>query len=1017
MKGMFKKLSLVAMVLLLFNVAKAQYFSVGEEPTSVKWERMNSKNFSLIIPKNYKNYSIKWDKRYLDMMEQHYGIFADTIKYNYGLSKRFPMVVHPFNAQSNGFTLWAPRQIGYYPMYYTGISYPQNWMEQLVLHEGRHAWQLAHFNRGFWKVLYALFGDQAIGAASGIYPSTWMLEGDAVVAETERSDFGRGRNGDFLDAILQCIQPADGEHQTSYGKNRSWDRWRFGSVKHFSPSPYEVGYLINSMARYVSGDYYLTHKILNMEALQPLNANIVANAFERYTGHTHKEFISGDYLQKFYELNVNKKFNQFLEKYHSEPENISAGAGDRAGANRGYYTNFYNVVEVGDNKLIAGVEGYGSEPYLVLFEKKNGKWESTKLRSLPSSQSGFSTDGRKIYWSEPIGDARWEQVCRNKIFSYDLEDRKLERIKVESDYLYSPMVCRDTLYAIEYTPGMEKSRIVRIKKLSEDKLLYGGEQSVVCEIDGQITEICNSEGKIYFTHIEDGGISIYRADYSPTRITLPIKHAIKEIIGSGDRLYFLTDYFGGDALCSIKPNVEDCQIEKIMKIVTPTREISTFDYNSEKKELYMTKKEEDWGAFLFTEKIGDFIDIDPSDEFEYPLAQELSRQYKASPDYKAISEYKSDSLSFEKKNHSKWNLFKIHSWAPIYAQVSGETSASYDEFVSESEIGATIFSQNTLGTAFTSLGYSYRRDRDYSKNLHAAHATFSYSGLYPVIEASAHFNDEVMLEKNKKSFTSTISTYIPWNFSRHGWLKGITPQISWNYKNYEEILITKVNSLGEEYYDIKQIDRHQVVAGISAYDMRPVAKAQFFPRLGVGGRFMSGFNPAGGENFGSIYLAYLYGYLPGVTFNQSLRFSFAYQWQNPKKYLMDNLISEPRGYTEDIYSKKAIKATLDYAIPIYLGDVSLGPIAYLKRVNIVPFADLGLFKRPLRDGNKWRNRSSFGADIIFDTHLFRIGYPISIGLRYARTNKPAGIGGVSTSSFEGKNRRDYFSLILEISVK
>ena len=236
---------LLSMVSLsLNNRLWGQYYGIGEEPAGVKWSKASSKNFEIIMPKSFRNYKCDTYLKYLNLIEQHYGIFADSIKYNYSFSRRYPTVVHPFNAHSNGLTVWAPRRIDYFSMYYTAISYPQNWMEQLVLHEGRHAWQIAHFHQGFWNFATVLFGEQAVGLASGVYPSRWMLEGDAVVAETERGDFGRGRNGDFLSNTLLCIEPADGSYKNVYNKNRSWDRWRFGYVKYYSPNAYDIGYVM-----------------------------------------------------------------------------------------------------------------------------------------------------------------------------------------------------------------------------------------------------------------------------------------------------------------------------------------------------------------------------------------------------------------------------------------------------------------------------------------------------------------------------------------------------------------------------------------------------------------------------------------------------------------------------------------------------------------------------------------------------------------------------------------------------
>ena len=145
-----------------------------------------------------------------------------------------------------------------------------------------------------------------MGAASAIYPSRWFLEGDAVVAETQMSSGGRGRSGFFLCEILKCIVPEDGDaSEYFYGKNRSWDRFRFGSVKAYSPDHYSVGYMINAMARHHSGDVDLAHKILNYETSHFMSANVVASAFKEFTGKTHRQYVKDSLLQAFLTLNEN----------------------------------------------------------------------------------------------------------------------------------------------------------------------------------------------------------------------------------------------------------------------------------------------------------------------------------------------------------------------------------------------------------------------------------------------------------------------------------------------------------------------------------------------------------------------------------------------------------------------------------------------------------------------------------------------------------------------------------------
>jgi hypothetical protein len=65
----------------------------------------------------------------------------------------------------------------------------------------------------------------------------------------------------------------------------------------------------------------------------------------------------------------------------------------------------------------------------------------------------------------------------------------------------------------------------------------------------------------------------------------------------------------------------------------------------------------------------------------------------------------------------------------------------------------------------------------------------------------------------------------------------------------------------------------------------------------------------------------------------------------------------------------------DYAIPIWLGDVSVGSLLYLKRLQVIPFFDWAQINT---DHNKIY---CMGTDLLVDFHTLRIGGPISAGVR------------------------------------
>lgn len=63
--------------------------------------------------------------------------------------------------------------------------------------------------KGWLKPLTWILGDMAVGAYSALWPSTWLLEGDAVTAETALTRYGRGRSADFLNYYMMAFDEGD----------------------------------------------------------------------------------------------------------------------------------------------------------------------------------------------------------------------------------------------------------------------------------------------------------------------------------------------------------------------------------------------------------------------------------------------------------------------------------------------------------------------------------------------------------------------------------------------------------------------------------------------------------------------------------------------------------------------------------------------------------------------------------------------------------------------------------------
>ena len=227
-----KRLVILIMVVLcglaVAEEATAQYYSWGADPLSFRWKQMKTKEYRVVYPDTAQNVASRM-MYYLDAVK-------DDIDYGYiHPQMSIPFVVHPSNSMSNGLVMWMPRRVEFLstPSVH---SYSMPWTKQLIAHEYRHAVQYNNLNRKVFKALSYILGQQSSTISLLVMP-LWMMEGDAVMSETEMSTFGRG------------LQPSATMAYRAYGnvstRFKNIDKWFSGSYKDYIPSHYELGYLMS----------------------------------------------------------------------------------------------------------------------------------------------------------------------------------------------------------------------------------------------------------------------------------------------------------------------------------------------------------------------------------------------------------------------------------------------------------------------------------------------------------------------------------------------------------------------------------------------------------------------------------------------------------------------------------------------------------------------------------------------------------------------------------------------------
>lgn len=508
---------------------------------------------------------------------------------------------------------------------------------------------------------------------------------------------------------------------------------------------------------------------------------------------------------------------------------------------------------------------------------------------------------------------------------------------------------------------------------------------------GQVLEPCFHDGSIYATSVGTDGIGIYRltpvGEWEP--VVSQQRCEIRHLRSYAGGLCFASDLDGLLNIYAFEPQ------SGILRKLTNAHYGADYPYYDADAGVLYYSEFDRFGFRLAKTAAADLLweDADFAEAYLHPVAEMLSAS--AGITAKASAEGDPSYFDEEKYPSRKYNKFlnsfHIHSWAPVYYNVDRIMNFSMDHYYDLASLGAAAYSQNELGTVVTMLGYSYHG------GFHSAHGKITATVADFDVEASLDVNDRKQqiwkpMEKDADGNKIHTDTYKPcWkgslmidyplNLYGGGWLSMAVPYVTVKGSN-DLLRFTQSNDgtecIADDYLSFS------IQAGARYYRMRPVAKAALFPRTGfsVTGAFDAPL--LDGCHYTSMAMMTGYVYAPGFTRSQGLKLSWGlmHQFGGPEKVLSKGLVSLPRGYSNGYSTVNYAKIGVDYGIPVWLGDVALSKILYLKRLDITPFAE---FARDVNYNDAVKNYGSFGTDLMFRFNALRIGFEVNGGLRYAHT--------------------------------
>ena len=870
-----------------------------------------------------------------------------------------PIVLHPYNLRSNATVAWAPRRLDIFTTPPFNSGYADSWAHTLALHEGRHVAQVTHFTTGTFKVFRYILGEQAVAVGMGFYPAMWEQEGDAVHSETDFSKAGRGRDPNFLMGFKASLLA---------GEEHSYDAYRFGSVRNNIPGKYPFGYLVETFMR-DHGDYYVMGDIYHDFTRYWYDPSIINKAFQKYTGRTRRKNFRG--AEAYFTEKWRREFVERAPYTLTEPVSTY---------DDGYFSNYHSVLPAGGG-FVAQKAGLSQYSALVQMDSTGKEKILRPFASSSDVSAIIKKDDNTLVWSEIVPHHRWELKQYSVIRSYDLKTHRMRTLTHRTRWFnpaYSPLGDRMTVteYGLDGTSQIVLLDAESMKEVSR----------IAAPAGGQVHNTAWVGNRIYADAITgDGQWGLYSRPVgdpeAPWSVEIePQTRTILRLQRAGNRLVFETDLDGISNIYAFNPATHRAQ-----KLTNAHFGATYPHFDTESGTLYYSDYDTR-GYMPVKARRGDLLweDAKFTEPYLFSEADRFSAQSDTmapalAPEEQAAVRAMVDSLP-SKRFYKPLHLINIHSWAPLYAGVNRIMNMSYDYIYQLAAPGLTLISQDMTGTAVTTLGYSYHHGQ------HAGHVNFNYSGLWPMFEFSADFNDRpqrrisfsdnidaprdtVTLEHPSLDLMGAVYTKI--DLSRGGWKTSVIPRVDFNWSNDEYISGCRVHSGGD------------IEASVRYSSVLPKPKGAIIPRLGIGvearGAYMMGpFRGAGKALYG-----YVYGYVPGFTKLQGFKLTASGQKRfddvDAGEY-MRTLAKVPRGYRSmplhDYY-----KLTAEYAIPINLNDWEpVTILLYLMRINVVPFVDYAVNRGPAGV----QQMASYGTVLTFQGHYFRLGPELNVGGRFSR---------------------------------
>lgn len=854
---------------LLFVVftAESQFYELGQDPASVKWNVIKTEHFKIIFPEGIEGQAQHIAKGF----EKVYEPLSADMKIK---PVKIPVVLHNRAIISNAEVPWAPKRIEFF-MCPGQDDYAQPWIDQLVLHEFRHVVQYSKINQGFTKVLSYLFGQQITAGVIGTFVPLWYVEGDAVCTETAFSNSGRGRMPSFTMKLRAQVM-----EKGIYDYNKAC----FGSYKTFTANRYEFGYhLVSTARKHYSADVW--ERAMNKAGKLPVMVVPFNHGIKQVSGLSKVKL----YKYCFHELDS-------LWHFQRTQTTLSEATMIPTKKNK-LYTSYNFPRPYGDHAIISVRSGLNDIPRFVCIDSNGNE---RKLFTPGSyANTSFSVHANKMVWAETSNDPRWGNRTYSVIKIVDTKKHHVHQLSQRSRY-FAPALDRQGEKVVCVEQSMINRSALIVLDAESGKILQRFEADssdflmTPCwsETGQEIVYIALNRFGKRICLLDSAGRSSDLTDVGTIEIAQPVIYK--------NHVFFVAAYSGINNIYAT-----DIQTKNIFQVTSSAYGAADPAVSDDGRELIYADYTADGYRPVKTDiNPNDWIPLENVTDYSDRLYQSLKTSGSQVIDF-----YENDKKKYPVKRYSKiLNLFNIHSWGPISINADNTTIKP----------GVELLSQNLISTMVLSAGYEH----EWNKTQSNIYAKLSYRGWYPQVDLqfAYRFNRSDTITWDVMALQGGLK--IPLDFSKGKYFNFVQPQV--NFTFYK--LTPKNNYPSEDFSGYYQAMGYRFFG----YHLLKTSLRDINPRWGQVLEFSFSHTPFSGSHLGNITAIQGVFYFPGIGKHHSLNVYGGYQQNLARDYLFNDIVSLPQGYDSSGY-KRTFTIKSAYEMPLFYPDWSIGSLLYIKR--------------------------------------------------------------------------------------